>query len=118
MKTDKDAIKAYAIEIGLIPDVPINSVTGADGRVYRYADFDAVGLVKKKLHLPVQMYSKSDSVQFDWLDDEIGGRPRGYIWHHSEVDGQMELVPFGIHNVFFHHGGRAKNHWAYREGGR
>lgn len=31
---------------------------------------------------------------------------------------KMELVPTGIHNVYNHNGGRTKNHWAYRKGGR
>ncbi|MHC1748042.1 MAG: HNH endonuclease [Cellulosilyticaceae bacterium] len=31
---------------------------------------------------------------------------------------QMELVPFGIHNVTNHIGGRSPGHWAYRPGGR
>ena len=37
---------------------------------------------------------------------------------HTEMPGQMELVPFGIHNVFNHQGGRSKGHWAYRPEGR
>lgn len=37
---------------------------------------------------------------------------------YSEISGQMELVPTGIHNIYNHNGGRTINHWAYREGGR
>ena len=111
-------IKKYAIERGLIPNVLVNTVTGADGKIYRYADFDGAGLVKEKVHLPEYLWFESDAVQFEWLDDKIGGRPKGYTWHHSEVDGQMELVPTGVHRVYHHNGGRTINHWAYREGGR
>lgn len=117
-KTDKVAIKNYAIENGLVPDVPIQRTTDESGATYRYADFDAAGLVKERQTLPVQLYSESDVIQFKWLDDKIGGRPDGYTWHHSEINGQMELVPTGIHNIYHHNGGRTINHWAYREGGR
>ena len=117
-KDDKTDIKNYAIEKGFIPDVPINTVTDAGGKTYKYADFEAVGLVKEKVTLPEYLWSETDSVQFKWLDRKIGGRPDGYTWHHSEKDGQMELVPTGIHNVYYHNGGRTINHWAYREGGR
>ncbi len=117
-KADKADIRNLAIEKGLIPDVPVKVVTDASGKTYRYADFDAVGLVKEKVNLPEHLWSESDAVQFKWLDDKIGGRPEGYTWHHSEIDGQMELVPTGIHNVYNHNGGRTVNHWAYREGGR
>ena len=117
-KADKADIRKLAIEKGLIPDVPVNVVTDAGGKTYRYADFDAAGLVKEKVSLPEHLWSESDAVQFKWLDHKIGGRPEGYTWHHSEIAGQMELVPTGIHNVYNHHGGRTVNHWAYREGGR
>ena len=117
-KDDKTDIKNYAIEKGFIPDVPINTVTDAEGKTYKYADFEAVGLVKEKVVLPEYLWSETDSVQFKWLDRKIEGRPEGYTWHHSEKDGQMELVPTGIHNVYYHNGGRTINHWAYREGGR
>jgi hypothetical protein len=33
-------------------------------------------------------------------------------WHHSEIPGQMELVPFGQHNISPHIGGRSPGMWA------
>ncbi|WP_369010154.1 MULTISPECIES: HNH endonuclease [Bacillaceae] len=33
-------------------------------------------------------------------------------WHHTEVPGKMELVPFGIHNITIHNGGRSTGMWA------
>lgn len=33
-------------------------------------------------------------------------------WHHNEESGLMQLVPFGIHNITKHNGGRTKGHWA------
>lgn len=117
-KADKVAIRNFAIEKGFIPDVSINVVMDTNGKIYRYADFKAAGLVKEKINLPKHLWYESDAVQFKWLDDKIRGRSEGYTWHHSEIDGQMELVPTGIHNVYNHNGGRTKNHWAYRKGGR
>ena len=117
-KNDKIDIRKYAIEKGLIPNVPVNVVTDASGKTYRYADFDAAGVVKERVELPEYLWSKSDAVHIKWLDNKIGGRPKGHTWHHSEKAGQMELVPTGIHNVYHHNGGRTVNHWAYRKGGR
>ena len=117
-KADKADIKNLAIEKELIPNVPVKTVTDSNGNIYRYVDFNATGLVKEKVTLPEHLWSESDSVQFRWLDNKIGGRPAGYTWHHSETTGQMELVPTGIHNIYNHNGGRTVNHWAYREGGR
>ncbi|MGG0454595.1 HNH endonuclease [Bacillus mycoides] len=39
-------------------------------------------------------------------------QPEGKTWHHKEKDGIMELVPFDIHNITKHNGGRTKGHWA------
>lgn len=33
-------------------------------------------------------------------------------WHHTEIPGKMELVPFGIHNITPHNGGRTAGMWA------
>ena len=54
----------------------------------------------------------SDKQQFEWLDKKIGGHIEGYTWHHSEIPGEMQLVPFGIHNITNHNGGRTKGMWA------
>ena len=117
-KGEKASIKKRAIEKGLIPDVPVEFVKASRKKTYRYVDFDAAGLVKEKVDLPEYLWLETDAVQFKWLDDKIGGRPEGYTWHHSEKDGQMELVPMGVHRVYHHNGGRTVNHWAYRKGGR
>lgn len=80
----------------------------------KYPDFGSVGLIYRIDYLPVELWNASDSVQFRWLDNRIpGGRPNGFTWHHSEIDGRMELVPFGIHNIINHIGGRSKGHWAF-----
>lgn len=106
-KTQKKKIKSEAINRGLIPNVKMKPGI-------KYPDFESEGVIKRIDYLPQELWESSDTVQFRWLDDRIaGGRPKGFTWHHSEIDGRMELVPFGIHNVINHIGGRSKGHWAF-----
>ncbi|NEU05777.1 HNH endonuclease [Clostridium senegalense] len=66
----------------------------------RYPDFESAGLIKRVEPLPKRLWNVTDRAQFKYLDNLIeGGRPEGTTWHHSEIDGRMELVPFGIHNI-------------------
>lgn len=84
----------------------------------RYAEFQGAGVVKRTEPLPENLWKAKDREQFAYLDNLIGGRPEGTTWNHSEIPAQMELVPFGIHNVTNHIGGRSPGHWAYPPGGR
>ncbi len=102
----KAKIKKEAVDAGLIPDVRFKPGT-------KFPDFQAAGLVYKTDQLPKDLWTKGDKAQFDWLDNRIpGGRPEGYTWHHSDVPGRMELVPFGPHNIINHQGGRSPGMWA------
>ena len=108
-------IKARAVERDLIPDVKIKAVT-ADGNDYRFADFKGAGQVEAELNLPKELWTASDDVQFKWLDEHAGGRMDGYTWHHTETPGVMQRVPYGIHNITNHNGGRTRTFWC--EGNR
>ncbi|SFD60220.1 A nuclease of the HNH/ENDO VII superfamily with conserved WHH [Bacillus sp. 491mf] len=107
-------IRERAKELGKIPDVPMKPGT-------KYPDFEKADLIIKIdgepviIQLPKEYWKKSDPDQFGWLDSQLPGgkRPPGTTWHHSEVDGRMELVPFGIHNSVYHSGGRAPGGWAH-----
>ncbi|TCO68980.1 HNH endonuclease signature motif containing protein [Marinisporobacter balticus] len=103
---DKVTIKSRAVERGVIPHVKMKQGT-------RYADFEGAGVVQRVESLPEHLWKASDSRQFNYLDELIGGRPQGTTWNHSEISGRMELVPFGIHNVTNHMGGRSPGHWAH-----
>ena len=105
----KRLIKELAIEKGYIPNVKVKKV---DGMRYGFADFASAGVVKETKYLPEEMWKLSDSEQFKWLDEKIGGHVNGYTWHHTEIPGKMELVPTGIHNIITHNGGRTKGMWA------
>ena len=99
-------IKDEAIEKGLIPNVKMKPGT-------KYPDFEAAGLIKKVDNLPKDLWDATDVKQFNGLDKRIiGGRPAGTTWHHSEIEGRMELVPFGIHNIINHKSGRSLGNWA------
>jgi A nuclease of the HNH/ENDO VII superfamily with conserved WHH len=104
---ERRAIRQEAITNGLIPEVVYKPGT-------RYPDFAAAGIIQRVDSLPANLWKASDSAQFTWLDARIpGGRPAGTTWHHSEIPGRMELVPFGPHNIINHAGGRSPGNWAH-----
>ncbi|WP_338259679.1 HNH endonuclease signature motif containing protein, partial [Shewanella sp. M-Br] len=103
---DKRKIKQEAIAKELIPDVKFKGDT-------KYPDFEQAGLIDKIDYLPEELWESSDYQKFRWLDSRIeGGKPDGFTWHHSEIPGRMELVPFGPHNTINHKGGRSPGNWA------
>ena len=104
----KERIKERAVDNGYLPAVKIISVKGK-----KVADFRSAGVVIETVMLPEDKWLLGDDTQFDWLDKQIGGHRDGYTWHHSEIPGQMELIPFGIHNIFNHDGGRSSGMWAH-----
>ena len=111
-ESQQNAIRRAAIEGGLLPDVPYFPGT-------RTANFSAVpGLVRNVEKLPESMWQMTGEQQFKYLDQLIGGEVPGYTWHHSEIPGRMELVPYGIHRMYQHEGGRAPGQWGYRPEGR
>lgn len=125
----KKKIRECAQEKGLIPKVPI---VEKDGK--KYADFTKFTVFQ--CMLDKEDWSKTDPEQFAKCNEQLkeallkdpelakqftpeqiehimsGETPSGYTWHHSEVDGTMQLVPFGIHSSTNHCGGRSEGHWA------
>ena len=112
-RTQKRKVNRRAVELGKIPKVLKKPGTN-------YLDFERSGLIYKIdgkpviFSLPQECWQWSDDHQFALLDSWLPGgkRPEGYMWHHSEQTGRMELVPFGIHNVTSHVGGRSPGMWA------
>ena len=112
-RTQKRKVNQRAVELGKIPKVLKKPGTN-------YLDFERSGLIYKIdgkpviFSLPQECWQWSDDHQFALLDSWLPGgkRPEGYMWHHSEQTGRMELVPFGIHNVTSHVGGRSPGMWA------
>ncbi|OUA51706.1 HNH endonuclease [Bacillus thuringiensis] len=108
-------IKQRAEELGLIPKVEVKKV---EGMRYGFADFEGLGLVVHKDELPKDLWLKRDVEQFDWLNNRLPEDIRAmvengsYTWHHTEVPGKMQLVPYGIHGITVHNGGRTKGMWS------
>lgn len=126
----KKTIKELAVELGYIPKVPTYEV---DGKTY--ADFSEYSAFECKLD--EEYYDKTDPEQFKectkQLQEAIEKNPElakqftpeqleqikngeanitGYTWHHTEKDGIMQLIPYGIHNATYHNGGRSEGNWA------
>ncbi|HEM6265955.1 TPA: HNH endonuclease [Streptococcus suis] len=106
----KSQIKQHAIETGLIQKIEVRKV---EGLRYGFADFRGAGVVYETKPLPEELWLATDENQFDYLNELIGGPKQGMTWHHSEIPGQMELVPFGIHKIVPHNGGRSPGMWAF-----
>jgi hypothetical protein len=106
-RAQRGAIRQQAIDERLIPEVPFKPGT-------RFPDFEGAGLVQHGDDLPQNLWLASDAQQFSWLDARLpNGRPIGTTWHHSDLPGRMELVPFGPHNILNHLGGRSPGLWAH-----
>lgn len=105
-------IKERALE--LHPEIPQVKVEKIKGLKFGYADFKEAGVVLFTDVLPKELWLAKDDAQFRWLNERLPNKvqPEGTTWHHKEKDGIMELVPFGIHNITKHNGGRTKGHWA------
>uniref|UniRef100_UPI001CF76D1C HNH endonuclease signature motif containing protein n=1 Tax=Paenibacillus massiliensis TaxID=225917 RepID=UPI001CF76D1C len=105
-------IKDRALELNT--DIPHIEVKKVEGLKFGYADFEGAGLVIVQDKLPKHLWLATDEDQFKWLNDRLPNKvqPEGTVWHHNEKDGIMQLVPFGIHNITKHNGGRTKGHWA------
>ncbi len=125
----KKEIRECAREKGLVPTVPVREENGKT-----YADFSE--FVVFETVLDEEYWDKTDKEQFSKCNEALkkaiednpelakqftkeqlkqimnGETPDGYTWHHSEKDGTMQLVPFGIHNSTNHHGGRSEGEWA------
>ncbi len=127
--SQRKAICECAREKGMVPTVPTRDVDGK-----RYADFSQFSVFD--CVLDKKDWDKTDSEQFARCNEmlkkaiaenpelaksftqeqlaqiERGETPEGYTWHHSEKDGTMQLVPYGVHNSTWHHGGRSEGNWA------
>lgn len=127
--SQRKAIFEYAREKGMVPYVPIREENGK-----KYADFSAFKVFE--CILDKEYWDKRDPEQFakcnemlkkaieenpelakQFTEEQLeqinrGETPSGYTWHHSEKDGTMQLVPYGVHNSTYHHGGRSEGNWA------
>lgn len=85
---------------------------------------------KCDVQLPEALYEAKNKTQFDYANEKLreqiktdpvlqaqfnseqleqirnGDRPDGYVWHHSEQPGQLQLVDKGVHDGTAHTGGQ------------
>ncbi len=111
-KKEKTLLKKRAEHLGLFPKLTVRKQSYMH---YGTVNFSEADLVNMELELPQYLWKESNAKQFAWLNKQIGGAKKGYTWHHSEMPGVMQLVPFGIHNITTHNGGRSPGMWAYIE---
>jgi hypothetical protein len=119
----------YAREKGMVPTVPVYQRDGkriADFSQFRVfqcildrgdwnkSDLEQFAkcneMLKKAIEENPELAKKFTEQQLKEIMD--GKTPSGYTWHHSEKDGTMELVPYGVHNSTYHCGGRSEGYWA------
>lgn len=91
-----------------------------------FAQFDS----QKDVHLPKELYKDTDKKQFDYCNQELkesiqndielrskftkdqieqimnGDTPDGYVWHHNEEPGKMQLINQETHQKTGHTGGK------------
>lgn len=113
--TQRALIKQRAEDLALIPKITVIKVPGLK---YGFADFEGAGVVIHADELPESLWLKKDDAQFSWLDERLPDNVRElvgngtYTWYHTETPGKMQLVPYGIHNITLHNGGRTAGLWA------
>ncbi len=87
-KKQREAIKARAIANKYIPNVPVRLLTESGLPI-----LTALGLSEKQWNSG-KFWKLKDRMQFKYLNEQLGGAVPGYTWHHTEVPGRMQLVPF------------------------
>jgi hypothetical protein len=101
---EQGMLRFRAVDMGMLPRIAVDPVT-------RNADFSSVVIEERML--PEELWQASDDMQFRYLDQLIGGREPDLTWHHHELPGVMQLVPFSVHNIVGHDGGRSPGQWAF-----
>jgi hypothetical protein len=99
-------IRKYARAQGYVTPAPVNEEGYADftGRYY-IKD----GMPLDNVPLPTDKWDLHYTNQFNYLNKEVLGlenTPTGYIWHHHQDAGRMQLVELGVHLITPHNGGR------------
>lgn len=68
--------------------------------------FDACNkALKEEVAKNLDLREKFTDEQIEQIEN--GDRPDGYVWHHAENPGQMQLVPRDVHDQTGHTGGKS-----------
>ena len=106
-------IRQYAREQGYVTPAPVNELGHADftGHIYVHE-----GRALDNVRLPKNLWLVPKERQFRHLNNELFGTsetPAGWVWHHHQEAGIMQLVRYGIHQITEHIGGSERGGWAY-----
>ena len=80
--------------------------------MYKESDFKQFKECNKQLLAEIEknpeLKSKFSEEQIEQIKEGTvdGSAPDGYVWHHSEDTGKIQLVDFEIHAITRHTGGR------------
>lgn len=105
-------VRQYAREQGYVKPAPVNEAGHADFTGHFY---DHNGKVLDNVRLPENLWGVPKQRQGRHLNDELFGTseaPEGWVWHHHQEAGRMQLVRRGIHSVTDHTGGEARGGWS------
>ncbi|WP_051348369.1 HNH endonuclease [Peribacillus kribbensis] len=93
---------------GVYPDFQETAAVSIPEDLYLesdYVQFEAANsYLANQLELNPELRGEFSSEQLDQI--RMGETPDGYVWHHHQVPGRLELVPEGIHAHTGHTGGR------------
>lgn len=94
---------------GVFPDFDEEYATSIPESLYLSTDYEQFSYANQQLALSVsddpQLASEFTAEQIDQI--RHGETPDGYVWHHHEEPGRMELVKEDVHAQSGHTGGRS-----------
>lgn len=105
-------IRRYAREQGYVKPAPVDENGHADftGHIYEHD-----GRFLDNEQLPQELWGVPKERQFRYLNNQLFETPEtpdGWIWHHHQKPGQMQLVRLGIHGITEHIGGESIGGWS------
>jgi hypothetical protein len=78
-------------------------------------NYEHNGRVLDNVRLPEKLWGVPKERQFRRLSNELFGKPEtpdGWIWHHHQEPGRMQLVRLGTHTITEHIGGESTGGWS------
>jgi len=93
---------------GVFPDFEEDYATAIPESMYHSTDYDQFSYANQQLALSIHedptLADKFTAEQLEQIEN--GETPDGYVWHHHEQPGRMELVREDVHSQSGHTGGR------------
>lgn len=113
-KHEYSKIRRIARKLDPTITAPVNGRKHADfsGHIYEHN-----GQALDHVALPREHWGRSMDTQERYLNTLVFGEgnqgtPNGWVWHHHQDQGRMQLVRYGIHSATDHVGGAAEGAWS------